>query len=162
MPTSAAKGDDADMRAIDDIRRNALVAIGAALMAGAIAWVPVISLAHWAWPVRVLPPLGMFGLGAALVLWAVFGEHSRGAVLKIAIREGREILRLGRERFAGNVWLDWCNKTRAGLSEHVGAVEAQGFHDAGADSGGEGLYGSARAQVAYLEGLRKRGLRRYR
>jgi hypothetical protein len=130
-------------------------------MAGAIAWVSVVSLGHWAWLVRVLPPLGMFGLGAALVLWAVFGEHSRGAVLKTAIREGREILRQGRTN--GNVWLAWSNKTRAGLSEHVGAVETQGFQDAGADNGGDGLYGSARAQVAYLEGLRKRdGLRKRR
>jgi hypothetical protein len=146
---------------VSDVRRNALVAVGAALMAGAITWVPVVSLASWAWPVRVLPPLGMFGVGAALVLWAVFGEHSRRSVLKIAIREGREILRQGRA--SGNVWLAWSNKTRAGLSEHVGAVETQGFQDAGADNGGDGLYGSARAQVAYLEELRKRDwLRRHR
>lgn len=146
------------MRVVDlsDTGRNALLAVGATLMAGAIAWVSTISLAHWAWSVRVLPPLGMFGLGMTLVLWAVFGGHSRLAVLGAAIREGREILQQGRERFNGNVWLAWCNKTRAGLSDYVGAVEAQNFHDAGADDGGEGLYGSTRAQVAYLERLRRR------
>lgn len=135
-----------------------MLRVGGAAMAGAIAWVGQVSLASWAWPVRVLPPLGMFSLGLLLVLYAVQGDHSRRAVLKRAIREGRAILARGRERFAATLYMDWRNETIDALQEHMGAVEQHDFHLAG-QRGGR-LYEVTCAQVTYLESLRKRKWRR--
>ncbi len=137
-----------------------MLTLGGASVAGAVAWVGQVSLASWAWPVRVFPPLGMFLLGLALILWAARGDHSRRAVLKRAIQDGRAILSRGRERFHATMYLGWRNKTADALQEHVGTMECHDFDMAGHRGGG--LYEVMTAQVGHLEGLRKRRWRKRR
>jgi hypothetical protein len=137
----------------DDVRRNALVALGTMLMSGAIAWVVAISVVRtWSWEMRVLPPAAMFAFGAALVVWALRSSpNSHRAILNRAIREGNELLQ-NPGGLSGTMALEWQNATSARLREHVGTMAEQGL-----------LYPPAtqatiahriRAQVTYLEGLR--------
>ena len=79
--------------------------------------------------------------------------HDSQAVLDRAIDEGHKMLESG-QWFTGNLWLEWQDRTADVLREHIGSLQAHQFM--GARSGGEGLRGMTEAQVAYLEGLRKR------
>lgn len=146
---------------MDDVRRNALVALGAVFMSGGIAWVVTISVVgSWSWEMRVIPPAAMFIGGAALVVWAVVGgATSRRAVLGRAISEGHRMLQS--DGFTANMWLEWEGRTADALRDHVGSPEAYEFMNARAAGGGT-FQGMAEAQLRYLEGLRKSRFRKRR
>jgi hypothetical protein len=138
---------------MDDSQRVVVGGLGVALMAGAITWVGTVSIGSSnSWPLRVAVPLALFVVGAALVIWAAkTARNSRRAVLNMAIRDGHELLQQG-------AWatpaLNWQNATAARLREYVGEAAANGLEYPGPVEGG--VTARLRAQIAYLEGLRKR------
>lgn len=139
---------------MDSSQRVVVGTLGGGLMVGGIAWANASISSAQAWYLRILPPVAMFVVGVALVIWAMRSTpNSRRAILKRAIRDGRELLGQGESVWAVSA-LSWQNTTVARLREHVGEAAAYGLEYPPQSEGG--VAGRLRAQVAYLEGLRKR------
>jgi hypothetical protein len=137
---------------MDDPQRVVLGGLGVGLMVGAITWTGAVSItSDHSLALRILPPSIMFVVGAILVIWALKSTNSRRTVLGRAIKEGNRMLQMPSN---GNLWLAWQNKTDERLREHVGIPEAHRFVYPATTE--DGISGRAKAQVAYLESLRKR------
>jgi len=115
----------------------------------------------WAWIA-----IGALALLNVAILWELWSqtkgverarkrtlvEEKRGA-LDRSISEGRQVIQMQQEGTAGAVELLWEKAVEQRLREHVGEPEVQGFNHASATA----VKGCrVRAQVAYLEALRKR------
>lgn len=148
---------------MDDTQPNALVALGAVLMSGAIAWVIGISVVGmYSWPVRVLPPAAMFVVGAALVIVAIRGGGTlRRAVLARAIADGRALLKMPQGAVQMEEHAEWHNRVYGWLRDHHGLEAAHGFANATADEPayddlGQHFNAIIRAQIRYLEAVKQR------
>jgi hypothetical protein len=131
-------------------------------MLAAVAWVAQVSLARWAWPVCVFPPLGMFALGAGLMLWATLGQDPRKGLLDKAIADGRAILAVKDHHVLWSNWNQWNHDVLHVLRERFGVAAGLELGDAGRaalDASGQDVRAWLAAEVEYLEELRARGRR---
>lgn len=128
---------------MDDVQRNALVAVGVTFMGGAIAWGSTLSLvARHSVLVRFAFPVGMFIIGSTLVIIAIRSKGQtqtppqptpQEAPLGRAIRNGQALASemspkeaITSQRLADE-WKRWERETIELLSEHFGPAAVREF-----------------------------------
>lgn len=133
-------------RNLDDAQRAVLGALGAGLMLGGIAWIGTVNSA---WPLRVVPAVAMFVVGAILLIWVLPGHHSRRATLDKAIADGRFLAAMDSSFAQHQEWCEWSRSLR----EPFGLQVAKEFAESELS---RDVADAIKEQVTYLEGLRKR------
>jgi hypothetical protein len=145
-------------KVMDDTQRVVLSGLGGALMAAGVAWPSIISaVASYSWPVWFLPAGALFGAGVLLFVWAFLsGPDSKRELLDRAIADGRTISQLTGLAEALH-WEKWEEATFVGLQEDFGLQVGFEFGSAGEKAGADlnDVGGNLRAQIAFLESLRK-------
>lgn len=141
-------------KVMDDTQRVVLSGLGGALMAGGVAWASAVSVvASYSWPVRFLPAGALFGVGALLFVWVFLsGPDSKRELLDRAIEDGQAIQRLHPNALPFE-WDKWEKIMVERLQRDFGLQAAYDFSGAGHSNDAEC---NLRAQIAFLEGLRKR------
>jgi hypothetical protein len=148
---------------MDDVQRNALVAVGVTFMGAAIAWGSTVSLvARHSVLVRFAFPAGMFLIGSTLVILAMKGKRvpqPTPTPLDGAIRDGRALLKhmSPRESITSKALADemraWERKTDQMLRRQYGVGSIFGFYDARSRDSHPAMW--ILKQIEFLEVLRE-------
>jgi hypothetical protein len=142
---------------MDEAQRNIAATLGVGLMLGAIAWASTVSTSG-SHPLllRLVLPVGMFVLGALIVVWAWRSPSQPRRLLAKAIADGHVVLGIADYMTLVLHWKQWQPETYEMLREHLGLAVAQDFANSSQGVRGQDVRAWVRAEVEFLEGLRKR------